>query len=91
MIEEYKQYAEIDDSDRDTKLSFIISAAKKYLSVIFGIELDYTNDEYKQLLFERVRYVDANAAHLFEQNFATEILRIQLDIAANEVQLDEYI
>ena len=89
LLELVKEELRITWDDEDTRLISMIERAKASLNKLMGIELDYEKPGPAQdLLLARCRYDYNNALEYFEQNFAQEILRLQLQVAAEEVSAD---
>ncbi len=89
MLQAVKDYLKITWDDEDALLQAIIERGKEYLNDLTGSELDFDTDgQPKSLLLDYCRYVHNNASEYFEQNFAREILRLQLQVAVEEVSAD---
>ena len=89
LLELVKEELRITWDDEDQKLVGMIERNKASLDKLVGIELDYeTPGPAQTLLLNRCRYDYNNALEYFEQNFAREILRLQLQVAAEEVSAD---
>lgn len=89
LLELVKEELRITWDDEDQKLMRMIERNKISLDKLVGIELDYeTPGPAQTLLLNRCRYDYSNALEYFEQNFAREILRLQLQVAAEEVSAD---
>ena len=89
LLELVKEELRITWDDEDTRLISMIERAKASLNKLMGIELDYENPGPAQdLLLARCRYDYNNALEYLEQNFAREILRLQLQVAAEAVGAD---
>ena len=89
LLELVKEELRITWDDEDTRLISMIERAKASLNKLMGIELDYEKPGPAQdLLLARCRYDCNNALEYFEQNFAREIFRLQLQAAAEEVSTD---
>ena len=89
LLELVKEELRITWDDEDTRLISMIERAKASLNKLMGAELDYEKPGPAQdLLLARCRYDYNNALEYFEQNFAREILRLQLQVAAEEVSAD---
>ena len=89
LLELVKEELRITWDDEDTRLISMIERAKASLNKLMGAELDYENPGPAQdLLLARCRYDYNNALEYFEQNFAREIFRLQLQVAAEEVSTD---
>ena len=89
LLERLKERLKITWDDEDILLINTLERAEKSLNALMGVELDYnTPGPAQELLLERCRYDYNNALEYFEQNFAREILRLQLQVAAEEVSTD---
>ena len=89
LLEQLKERLKITWDDEDILLINILERAEKSLNALMGVELNYnTPGPAQELLLERCRYDYNNALEYFEQNFAREILRLQLQVAAEEVGAD---
>lgn len=81
MLEQLKICLNISWQDKliDDKLTQLLDESKKALNSMMGVELNYESDEEaRELLFNRVRYAYNNSLEEFEKNFSTVILRKQL-------------
>jgi YD repeat-containing protein len=79
MLEEVKKYLGVTWDDEDAKIQNIIDRGKKRLEGLTGGTLDFTSPGLpKDLLLNYCRYDYNNAVEYFEENFQTEILRLQL-------------
>jgi hypothetical protein len=89
LLERLKERLKITWDDEDILLINILERAEKSLNALMGVELNYNiPGPAQELLLERCRYDYNNALEYFEQNFAREILRLQLQVAAEEVSTD---
>jgi len=89
LLEQLKERLKITWDDEDILLINMLERAEKSLNALMGVELNYnTPGPAQELLLERCRYDYNNALEYFEQNFAREILRLQLQVAAEEVSTD---
>jgi hypothetical protein len=80
LLEAVKNYLDISWTDEagDEKLSGIIARGMKYLDETAGHALDYTKEEKpRELLFDYCRYVRSNALEKFQENYLSELLRLQ--------------
>ena len=90
MLEEVKDHLQITWDDEDSRIEDIIKRGKANLEGLAGVELDFvTPGQARTLLFEYCRYDYNNAADLFEENFQRQLLRLQLNEAANDLQEDD--
>lgn len=85
MLQEVKAELKITWNDEDESLKGIIARGEKTLTNIMGVTLNFDEQtEEKALLLNYCRYAYNNALEYFEQNFASDILRIQLQKAVEE-------
>lgn len=81
MLEAVKNYLKITWDDEDDSLQTIIERGKAYLNDLTGTELDFdVAGPPRSLLLDYCRYVYNNASEYFEENFASELLRLQLQM-----------
>lgn len=81
MLNAVKDYLKITWDDEDAALLSIIERGKAYLNDITGAELDFdVAGPPRSLLLDYCRYVYNNASEYFEENFASELLRLQLQM-----------
>ena len=79
MLQAVKDYLKVTWNDEDSHIQGIIDRGQAYLNDLTGAELDFEADgPPKTLLLDYCRYVYNNASEYFEENFAREILRLQL-------------
>jgi len=82
MLNEIKDYLNITWDDEDTKVQNIIDRGKSRIEGLTGASLDFSSPGLaKDLLLNYCRYDYNNAVEYFEENFQTEILRLQLNTA----------
>ena len=88
MLEEVKKYLNItwDDEDVNSKLNMLIGESKIAISVLMGATVDFNQLEFKELLFNRIRYSYNNSLEYFEENFSKEILRLQLKVGVDNFE-----
>jgi len=88
MLQMVKDYLKITWDD-DQNLTRIIDSARASINEMMGVELDYDEPGQAQDLFmNRCRYDYNNALEYFEQNFQADILRLQLQVGARELNTD---
>ena len=94
MLEGVKDYLKITWDDEDTQIQALIDRGEADLTELAGAELDFESEGLaRSLLFDYVRYAYNNASEHFEDNFAKQILRLQIQTgvaeqeAANEAQI----
>lgn len=89
MLQEVKDYLKITWSDEDAALMKLITRGQAYLNNLVGADLDFTAGLPQSLLLDRCRYVYNNASEYFEENFSSEILRLQLQTGVEQLPADE--
>lgn len=87
ILQEFKDRMHLGD-DEDDNLKRILSTSKKALLRICG-SYDLNNDEeFKELVFERSRYVYNDALEYFDKNFLSQINSLGVEKALEEIKLD---
>lgn len=90
MLQAVKNYLKITWNDEDSHIQGIIDRGQAYLNDLTGAELDYETDgQPKALLLDYCRYVYNNASEYFEENFASELLRLQLQMGVKALGSSE--
>lgn len=87
ILQQFKDRMHLGD-DEDDNLKRILSTSNKALLRICG-NYDLNNDEeFKELVFERSRYVYNDALEYFDKNFLSQINSLGIDKALEEIKLD---
>ncbi|MGF2618680.1 hypothetical protein [Bacillus cereus] len=87
IIQEFKDRMHLGDEE-DDNLKRILSTSNKALLRVCGA-YDLNNDEeFKELVFERSRYVYNDALEYFDKNFLNQINSLGIDKALEEIKLD---
>ncbi|PED84301.1 hypothetical protein CON65_02380 [Bacillus pseudomycoides] len=87
ILQEFKERMHLGDEE-DDNLRRILSASNEDLVRVCG-NYDLNNDEvFKELVFERSRYVYNDALEYFEQNFLSRINSLSIDKALEEIKVD---
>ncbi|UOB80775.1 hypothetical protein MQW34_09450 [Bacillus sp. ZJS3] len=87
ILQQFKDRMHLGD-DEDDNLKRILSISNKSLLRICG-DYDLNNDEeFKELVFERSRYVYNDALEYFDKNFLSQINSLGIDKALEEIKLD---
>lgn len=90
MLEKLKQYLNIswEDDELDKKLINLLEQSKNALTSLMGVNINFEEDkELEELLFNRVRYSYNNSLEYFEENFKSEILRLQLQKGVEALEI----
>ncbi|PEL43245.1 hypothetical protein CN605_19460 [Bacillus toyonensis] len=86
-LQEFKDRMHLGDEE-DDNLKRILSTSNKALLRVCG-DYDIDNDEeFKELVFERSRYVYNDAIEYFDKNFLSQINSLGIDKALEEIKLD---
>ncbi|QWU46371.1 hypothetical protein [Bacillus sp. NP247] len=87
ILQQFKDRMRLGD-DEDDNLKRILFVSNKALVKICG-SYDINNDEaFKELVFERSRYVYNDALEYFNSNFLTMINSFSIEKALEEIVLD---
>ncbi|HEF5705425.1 TPA: hypothetical protein SAW94_005038 [Bacillus paranthracis] len=87
ILQQFKDRMHLGD-DEDDNLRRILSTSNKALLRVCG-DYDLNNDEeFKELVFERSRYVYNDALEYFDKNFLSQINSLGIDKALEEIKLD---
>lgn len=90
MLEELKYHLKITWNEEDTELEKLLNRGKKALERIFGLKINYEeNEDVKELLFNWCRYSRNNAIEYFQGNFLNEINTIAFSLAVEERKGDK--
>jgi hypothetical protein len=88
ILQEFKERMKLGDEE-DENLIRILSASNKSLIRICG-DYDINQDEeFKELVFERARYVYNDALEYFQTNFLTQINDLRIAKALEEIPIEE--
>lgn len=80
LLAEVKAYLKINWDEEDSDLSKMINRGISRLNKLTGTTLNFDADDIpKELLLDYCRYAYNNALEYFEQNFASDILKLQLE------------
>lgn len=88
VVKEFMGRMHLDDEE-DGNLMMILKASNKDLLRVCGDYDIQTHEVFKELVFERSRYVYNDALEYFNSNFLTQINNLMLDKVLSEVDVDE--
>lgn len=73
MLDELKSYLDFtwDDEDRERKIESYMKSSIQYLNEVAGTKIDFDTDLVaRELLFNRVLYLDSKALPDFNENYS---------------------
>lgn len=89
LLKDIKDYLNItwEDERTDKNITGMIKRGMTYLQKVAGVSsLDFTEeDSPRTLLFDYVRYANSHALEMFEVNFQSELLSLNLEYQTKEV------
>lgn len=86
IVEEFKNRMHLDDEE-DGNLKRILEASYADLRRICG-DYELKDNRFKELVYERSRYVYNDALEYFHTNFLTQINNLSLDKALESIVVD---
>ncbi len=86
IVEEFKNRMHLDD-DEDGNLKLILESSYDDLRSICG-EYELTDKRFKELVYERSRYVYNDALEYFHTNFLTQINNLSIDKALESIVVE---
>ena len=87
ILQQFKDRMHLGDEE-DDKLKRILSTSNKALLRVCGNYDLNKDEEFKELVFERSRYVYNDALEYFDKNFLSQINSLGIDKALEEIKLD---
>lgn len=88
VLKEFKERMRLGNHE-DANLTRILSASLRALSRVCGDYDIEQDEEFKELVFERSRYVYNDALEYFNDNFLTEINSLSIDRVLEKMVLEE--
>ncbi|PEE57078.1 hypothetical protein CN277_27535 [Bacillus cereus] len=86
-IQEFKERMHLGDEEDDNLKRILSTSNKALLRVCGNYDLN-KDEEFKELVFERSRYVYNDALEYFDKNFLSQINSLCIDKALEEIKLD---
>lgn len=86
ILEEFKNRMKLDDGE-DDNLTSILQASYDDLRVVCG-NYELTDSRFKELVFERSRYVYNDALEYFHENFLTQINNLSVSKALESISVE---
>ena len=87
LLSDVRNYLDItfEDAETDKKLCGIIERGMAYLNDMAGEKQDYENEgRARALLFDYCRYARNHCLELFEKNFRSELIALQIGEKTDE-------
>lgn len=81
LLNDIKSYLHItwQDADTDKNLTGMISRGMTRLQNVAGVSLDFEAEDLpRSLLFDYCRYANSHALEMFEKNFASELVELNI-------------
>jgi hypothetical protein len=89
IVQQFKDRMHFDGNHEDENLLRILKASETELLRVCGSYDISTDGPFKELVFERSRYVYNDALEYFNDNFLTEINSLAIDKALEAIVLEE--
>ncbi|EOO30892.1 hypothetical protein IIU_04832 [Bacillus cereus VD133] len=86
ILQQFKDRMRLGDGEDDNLRRILLASNKSLLRVCGDYDLN-TNEEFKELVFERSRYVYNDALEYFDNNFLSPINSLSIDKALEEIKL----
>ncbi|ASZ66167.1 MULTISPECIES: hypothetical protein [Bacillus cereus group] len=87
VLQEFKDRMHLGDEEDDNLKRILSTSNKALLRVCGNYDLN-KDEEFKELVFERSRYVYNDALEYFDKNFLSQINSLGIDKALEEIKLD---
>ncbi|PFR36060.1 hypothetical protein [Bacillus thuringiensis] len=87
ILQQFKDRMHLGDEEDDNLKRILSTSNKALLRVCGNYDLN-KEEEFKELVFERSRYVYNDALEYFDKNFLSQINSLGIDKALEEIKLD---
>ncbi|EEM46734.1 MULTISPECIES: hypothetical protein [Bacillus cereus group] len=87
ILQEFKDRMHLGDEEDDNLKRILSTSNKALLRVCGNYDLN-KDEEFKELVFERSRYIYNDALEYFDKNFLSQINSLGIDKALEEIKLD---
>ncbi|AOM09676.1 hypothetical protein [Bacillus thuringiensis] len=87
ILQGFKDRMHLGDEEDDNLKRILSTSNKALLRVCGNYDLN-KDEEFKELVFERSRYVYNDALEYFDKNFLSQINSLGIDKALEEIKLD---
>ncbi|AEA17427.1 MULTISPECIES: hypothetical protein [Bacillus] len=86
ILQEFKERMHLGDEEDDNLKRTLSTSNQSLLRVCGDYDIN-TDEEFKELVFERSRYVYNDALEYFDKNFLSQINSLGVDKALEEIKL----
>ncbi|PHE84573.1 hypothetical protein COF80_18930 [Bacillus toyonensis] len=86
ILQDFKDRMHLGDDENDNLKRILSTSNKALLRVCGNYDLN-KDEEFKELVFERSRYVYNDALEYFDKNFLSQINSLGIDKALEEINL----
>ncbi|MDZ4649868.1 hypothetical protein ORM67_04525 [Bacillus cereus] len=87
ILQQFKDRMHLGDEEDDNLKRILSTSNKALLRVCGNYDLN-KDEEFKELVFERSRYIYNDALEYFDKNFLSQINSLGIDKALEEIKLD---
>ncbi|HHK5543750.1 TPA: hypothetical protein ACQUHN_000113 [Bacillus thuringiensis] len=87
ILQQFKDRMHLGDEEDDNLKRILSTSNKALLRVCGNYDLN-KDEEFKELVFERSRYLYNDALEYFDKNFLSQINSLGIDKALEEIKLD---
>ena len=87
ILQQFKDRMHLGDEEDDNLKRILSTSNKALLRVCGNYDLN-KDEEFKELVFERSRYVYNDALEYFDKNFLSQVNSLGIDKALEEIKLD---
>ncbi|USK56572.1 hypothetical protein LIS82_08915 [Cytobacillus solani] len=87
ILKEFKERMHLGDHEDDSLRRILSASIADLIRVCGGYDIN-TDEVFKELVFERSRYVYNDSLEFFHMNFLTQINNLSLAKAFEEIQLE---
>lgn len=89
LLTQFKERMRLDGNHEDSNLTRILSASSVELKRVCGAYDINIDEAFKELVFERSRYVYNDALEYFNENFLTQINSLSIQKALDAIVLED--
>ncbi|EOO78342.1 MULTISPECIES: hypothetical protein [Bacillus cereus group] len=87
ILQQFKDRMRLGDEEDDNLRRILFASNQALIKVCGNYDLN-TDEVFKELIFERARYVYNDALEYFNQNFLSQINSLSIEKALEEIKLD---